>query len=68
MKQGERPSAVAVSRLLAAVKIEPLSDSHCTWCGALKVPKRLSTQPIIRSRIISPEMPAVAVQPMTSRS
>src|SRR6476659_763440 len=38
-------------------------------CAALLIPNRRSTQAIIRSRTISPEMPAeVASQPITSRS
>src|SRR5438105_860285 len=55
--------------LLWAAKIDPLSDSHCTGCGARIAPKRRSTQSTIMSRIISPETPAVvATQLMTSRS
>src|SRR5437762_10325517 len=52
-----------------AAKIDPLSESHCTGCGARISPKRFSTQSTIMSRIISPEMPAVvATQLMISRS
>src|SRR3954451_9273144 len=54
---------------LAAAKIDPLSVSHCTLCGARLPPKRRSTHWTIISRIISPEIPAVvASQAMTSRS
>jgi hypothetical protein len=43
----------AISRVLWAAKIEPLSDSHCTGCGARIAPKRCSTQWTIMSGIIS---------------
>src|SRR5438874_10844970 len=69
VKQGTRLSAKAVSIVLRAAKIDPLSESHCTGCGARILPKRFSTQSTIMSRIISPEMPAVvATQLITSRS
>jgi len=69
VKQATRLSAVAISIVRWAVKIEPLSDSHCTACGARILPSRCSTQRTIMSRIISPEMPAVvATQLITSRS
>src|SRR6185437_16251617 len=69
VKQGTRLSATAISMVLWAAKIEPLSDSHCTGCGAQIAPKRCSTERTIRSRIISPEMPAVvAIQEIASRS
>src|ERR1700761_8045753 len=69
VKQGSRLSATAMSIVLWAAKIDPLSESHCTRCGAGTALKRLSTQWTIMSRIISPEMPAVvAIQPITSRS
>ena len=64
--QVERPGDLDGS---VAAKIEPLSDNHCTGCGARIVPKRCSTERTIMSRIISPEMPAVvATQLITSRS
>jgi hypothetical protein len=45
-----------------------LSDNHSTACGALLMPNRRLTQATIRSRTISPEMPAVvADQAMISR-
>jgi hypothetical protein len=54
---------------LWAAKIDPLSESHCTGCGAVISANRFSTHWTIMSRIISPEMPAVlATQPMISRS
>ena len=34
VKHGTRLSATAISMVLWAVKIEPLSESHCTGCGA----------------------------------
>src|SRR5438105_1173989 len=34
VKHGTRLSATAISMVLWAAKIEPLSDSHCTGCGA----------------------------------
>ena len=69
VKHGTRLRAKAISMVLWAAKIEPLSDSHCTGCGARSVPKRCSTERTIMSRIISPEIPAVvATQAMTSRS
>src|SRR5712671_7724482 len=69
VKHGARLSATAISTVLWAAKIEPLSDSHCTGCGARIELKRCSTQRTIMSRIISPDMPAVvATQLMTSRS
>src|SRR5580693_3930276 len=61
--------AVAMSSVSLAMYAEPLSDNHSTGCAALLIPNRRSTQAIIRSRTISPEMPAeVASQPITSRS
>src|SRR5437762_2049488 len=69
VKPGTRLSAKAVSIVLWATKIDPLSESHCTGCGARISPKRFSTQSSIMSRIISPEIPAVvATQLITSRS
>src|SRR5215469_9410977 len=69
VKHGTRLSAKAMSMVLWAAKIEPLSDNHCTGCGARKVPKRCSTERTIMSRIIAPEMPAVvATQEIASRS
>src|SRR5215475_6267687 len=69
VKHGTRLSARAISMVLWAAKIEPLSDSHCTGCAARSVPKRCSTERTIMSRIISPEMPAVvATQEIASRS
>src|SRR6476646_8119691 len=69
VKQSLRPTAVAVSSVSLAMYAEPLSDNHSTGCAALLIPNRRSTQAIIRSRTISPEMPAeVASQPITSRS
>src|SRR6516165_7833486 len=59
VKHGARLSATAILTVLWAAKIEPLSDSHCTGCGARMAPNRCSTQRTIMSRIISPEMPAV---------
>src|SRR5205814_399294 len=59
VKPGTRLSAKAVSIVLWATKIDPLSESHCTGCGARISPKRFSTQSSIMSRIISPEIPAV---------
>src|SRR5436190_20890585 len=47
VKQGTRLSAKAVSIVLWAAKIDPLSESHCTGCGARTLPKRFSTQSII---------------------
>src|SRR5256885_4020661 len=63
VKHGTKLSATAISMVLWAVKIEPLSDSHCTGCGARIEPKRCSTQRTIMSRIISPEMPAGCAPP-----
>jgi hypothetical protein len=34
VKHGARLSAKAISIVLWAAKIEPLSDNHCTRCGA----------------------------------
>src|ERR1700730_13904766 len=69
VKHGTRLSARAISMVLWAAKIDPLSESHCTGCGARIAPKRFSTQLTIMSRIISPETPAVvATKLMTSRS
>src|SRR6516162_5039500 len=69
VKHGARLSARAILMVLWAAKIEPLSESHCTGCGARIVPKRFSTHRTIISRIISPEMPAVvATQEIASRS
>ena len=59
VKHGARLSAKAISTVRWAAKIEPLSDSHCTGCGARIPPKRCLTQRTIMSRIISPGMPAV---------
>src|SRR5216683_875691 len=63
VKHGTRLRATAISMVLWAAKIEPLSESHCTGCGARIAPKRCSTQWTIMSRIISPEMPAVGGDP-----
>src|SRR5580698_3017309 len=69
VKQSLRPKAVAVSSVPLAMYAEPLSDNHSTGCAALLIPNQRSTQATIRSRTISPEMPAeVASQPITSRS
>ena len=69
VKQSCRPKAVAVSSVSLAIEAEPLSDNHSTTCGVLLVQNRRSTQTIIRSRTISPEIPAVvADQALTSRS
>src|SRR4029077_4154083 len=69
VKQSLRPKAFAVSSVSLAMSAEPLSDNHSTGCAALLIPNRRSTQAIVRSRTISPEMPAgVASQPITSRS
>ena len=69
VKHGARLSARAISMVLWAANIAPLSDNHCTGYGAGSVPKRCSTQRTIMSRIISPEMPAVvATQEIASRS
>ena len=59
MKQSLRPKAVAVSSVSLAMYAEPLSDNHSTGCAALLIPIRRSTQAIIRSRTISPEMPTL---------
>ena len=69
VKHGTRLSPKAISMVRWAAKIEPLSESHCTECGAQIAAKRCSTQRTIMSRIISPEMPAVvATQEIASRS
>src|SRR5271156_7063118 len=69
VKHRARLSARAISIVLWAANIEPLSDNHCTGCGARSVPKLCSTQRTIMSRIISPEMPAVvATQEIASRA
>src|ERR1051325_1026522 len=69
VKHGTRLRARAISIVRGAAKIEPLSESHCTGCGAQIRPKRCSTQRTIMSRIISPEIPAVvATQLITLRS
>ena len=47
-----------MSSVSLAMYAEPLSDNHSTGCAALLIPNRRSTQAIIRSRTISPEMPA----------
>src|SRR5436190_23610351 len=39
VKHGTRLSATAISMVLWAVKIEPLSESHCTGCGARIAPR-----------------------------
>src|SRR4029077_12969264 len=52
--------ARAISMVLWAAKIDPLSESHCTGCGARIAPERFSTQLTIMLRIISPETPARA--------
>src|SRR5438128_1320597 len=69
VKHVTRLRATAISSVRWAAKIDPLSDSHCTGCGARIAPKRCSTERTIMSRIISPEMPAVvATQEIASRS
>src|SRR5579864_1479779 len=49
---GHELSARAISTVLWAAKIEPLSLSHCTGWGARTLPKRRSTHSTIMSRII----------------
>jgi len=66
---GPSSPALPTMRPALAAKIDPLSVSHCSLCGARMSPNRCSTHCTIMSLIISPEIPAVvATQLMTSRS
>jgi hypothetical protein len=40
----QQVESTAISVVLWAAKIEPLSESHCTACGARIVPQHCSTQ------------------------